>query len=209
MFRDEERLVVGFAVLEAREAEDRRARDRLRWSMLGAIAVHALLFVVHWPAVGAEPLPQVRREPVVARVEHYVFTRPERRAPPRAGDRFIGCWTPTITGATPTPRSHQPPESRRYRVGVEVVEPTRTFAPSPVYPEAALAARLHGVVALESTIDREGRVSDVSVLRPAPLGMTEAAVEAVRQWRFEPSYLDGRPVEVVYVLTVRFIMPRS
>jgi protein TonB len=142
----------------------------------------------------------------VARVEHYAFDWPDRRVPHKVAGIVIECGPPTITGAAPAPAPHKPPEATRYRVGVDVGEPTRLFAPSPVYPRAALAARLEGVVVLECTIDCAGRVADVTVLRPAPLGLTEAAVEAVRQWRFEPSTVDGEPVEVLYVLTVRFIL---
>ena len=75
---------------------------------------------------------------------------------------------------------------------------------NPVYPEAARRARIQGVVVLECTIGKDGRVQNVKVLRGLPLGLTETAVDAVNKWRFEPSTLNGKPVEVLYILTVRF-----
>ena len=57
---------------------------------------------------------------------------------------------------------------------------------------------------LDAVIDAEGRVASVKVLRGLPLGLTEAAQEAVREWRFEPATLHGAPVAVEFVLAVRF-----
>ena len=57
---------------------------------------------------------------------------------------------------------------------------------------------------LEVTVDRQGNVSNVSVLRSDAEGFGEAAVEAVRQWRYDPTIIDGRPVSVILTDTVRF-----
>ena len=89
-------------------------------------------------------------------------------------------------------------------VGGDVSAPVKIHAPDPVMPDVARRARLPGLVILEATIDREGIVRDVRVLKSAPLGMDRAAVEAVERWRFEPGTLRGEPVPVLYNLTVRF-----
>ena len=60
-----------------------------------------------------------------------------------------------------------------------------------------------GSVILEVTVDRQGNVSNVAVLRSVD-GLDAAAVEAVRQWRYEPTIINGRPVSVVLTDTVRF-----
>lgn len=78
------------------------------------------------------------------------------------------------------------------------------FTPEPVYPRAAQQLGRDGIVVLQATIDREGFVTDLEVLRGAPLGMTEAALSAVERWRFRPATLGDRPVAVFYHLTVRF-----
>jgi TonB family protein len=61
-----------------------------------------------------------------------------------------------------------------------------------------------GVVILEAVIDRDGNVKDVMVLKPLPYGLSEAAVDAVKQWKFKPGTLDGTPVDVIFNLTVNF-----
>lgn len=89
-------------------------------------------------------------------------------------------------------------------VGGDVQAPVKLFAPSPRYPELARRARVEGAVVLKTVIDARGRVTDVEVLRSAPFGLTEAAVEAVGRWRFAPGTLRGKPVPVVFNLTVTF-----
>jgi TonB family protein len=85
----------------------------------------------------------------------------------------------------------------------QITEP-RSSATVPLYPEAARRARIQGVVVLECIIGKNGDVTDVKVLRGLPLGLTESAVDAVRSWKFKPSTLNEKPVEVLYILTVRF-----
>lgn len=74
---------------------------------------------------------------------------------------------------------------------------------SPVYPAEAIAARVQGVVILECTISPEGKVVTVKTLRGVPL-LDEAAIEAVRQWEYTPTLLNGVPVPVIMTVTVKF-----
>lgn len=85
-----------------------------------------------------------------------------------------------------------------------IVPPEAVFAPRPDYPERARRAGRGGTVILLATIDKEGRVTELEVLRGEPLGLTGAALAAVRRWRFRPATLEDRPVAVYYHLTVRF-----
>ncbi len=73
----------------------------------------------------------------------------------------------------------------------------------PVYPEIARESRVQGTVILEATTDTYGRVVAVRVLRSVPL-LDAAAVEAVRQWVYEPMVVNGRPRGVVFTVTLRF-----
>ena len=78
---------------------------------------------------------------------------------------------------------------------------------NPVYPDAAKQARLEGIVLLECAIDTAGRVKSAKPIRAEPMGLTEAAVAAVSQWEFEPARgADGRPVEVLFTVTIRFAL---
>ncbi len=73
----------------------------------------------------------------------------------------------------------------------------------PVYPEEAKKAGLEGVVIIEATTDSYGRVAEAKVLRGVP-GLDQAAIDAVKQWVYEPVVVDGKPVPAVFTVTVRF-----
>jgi protein TonB len=90
------------------------------------------------------------------------------------------------------------------RVGGDIKEPIRLKTVAPVYPDVARAAGISGVVIIEAVIDPQGRVSDARVLRSIPL-LDEAALDAVRQWTFTPTLLNGVPVSVVMTVTVSFV----
>jgi TonB family protein len=90
------------------------------------------------------------------------------------------------------------------RVGGGVKAPVVIAKVEPHYSEEAREARISGIVILEVLIDKTGTVKDVTVLKGLPNGLSEAAVEAVRQWLFVPATKDGQPVDVVFNLTVNF-----
>ncbi len=73
----------------------------------------------------------------------------------------------------------------------------------PTYPPAALAAHAEGAVQIEAIIDKEGNVTNLKVLSGSAV-LARAAVEAVRQWRYKPYYLNGEPVEIQTQITVNF-----
>ena len=75
----------------------------------------------------------------------------------------------------------------------------------PVYPPLAIQARIQGNVVLHAIIGREGDVSELQVLSGHPL-LVNAAVEAVRQWRYSPTLLNGQAVEVETTITVSFVL---
>ena len=89
------------------------------------------------------------------------------------------------------------------RVGGQIKEPRKLKDVRPRYPEEAKQARVQGVVILECTISPKGQVTDVKVLRGVPL-LDAAAVEAVRQWEYTPTLLNGVPVPVIMTVTVNF-----
>ena len=102
------------------------------------------------------------------------------------------------TPAAPASGGQQP-----IRVGGNIRPPTKTHDVRPVYPDEALQARITGVVILEAIIGVDGSVTDAKVLQSIPI-LDAAAVDAVKQWRFEPTYLNGVPVPVLMTVTVSF-----
>ena len=105
----------------------------------------------------------------------------------------------TVVAEAPPPRA---PEIVR-ATGGKIKEPQRLAYVAPVYPEAARFAKVEGTVILEAVIAPDGSVRDLKVLRSQPL-LDEAALAAVRQWRYTPTLLNGVPVAVVMTVTVTF-----
>ncbi|MCK7482729.1 MAG: energy transducer TonB [Candidatus Moduliflexus flocculans] len=85
----------------------------------------------------------------------------------------------------------------------EIKPPRLVKEVAPVYPEVARQAGVQGVVILGVKTDEQGQVADTIVLRSIPL-LDQAAIDAVRQWVYEPFVQDGKPVPVVFNVTVRF-----
>lgn len=75
----------------------------------------------------------------------------------------------------------------------------------PVYPALAMQARIQGDVVLHAIISKDGGVSELQVLSGHPL-LVNAALDAVRKWRYSPTLLSGRPVEVETTITVSFVL---
>jgi TonB family protein len=107
-----------------------------------------------------------------------------------------------IAFVDPPPPPPPPPEEP-VRVGQGIAEPAKLRHVPPVYPPEAIQARIQGVVILECTIGAEGNVVRVDVLRGVEL-LNEPAIEAVKQWRYSPTLLNGVPVPVKMTVTVNF-----
>ena len=108
---------------------------------------------------------------------------------------------PPPPGPAPTSPSGMAP----VRVGGNIKTPTKVKDVRPVYPPDAFAARIGGVIILEAMIDTDGHVYDAKVLRSIPL-LDNAALEAVRQWEFTPTELNGMRVPVIMTVTVNFTL---
>jgi TonB family protein len=91
------------------------------------------------------------------------------------------------------------------RVGGSVRAPRMVRHVDPVYPEEAKAAGVSGVVIIDIKIGTDGSVAAASVLRSIPQ-LNQAALDAVYQWEFEPTVLNGEPVEVLMTVTVNFTL---
>ena len=89
------------------------------------------------------------------------------------------------------------------RVGGQVRPPTKIKDVKPVYPAIAQSARVSGVVMIEATIGEDGKVVDAKVVRSIPV-LDQAALDAVRQWEYTPTLLNGVPVPVVVTVTINF-----
>jgi periplasmic protein TonB len=108
--------------------------------------------------------------------------------------------TPSLPVAPTPPR---PIRRAPIRVGGNVQEAKILIRILPVYPEIARTARISGIVVLQAIIDEDGRVESIEVLEGHPI-LAQAAVEAVKQWQYSPTMLNGEPLPVTAVVTVIF-----
>ena len=108
----------------------------------------------------------------------------------------------TYRQATLQSRKYAPEVARLLKQG-KIKEPKKVHSVNPAYPDIAKQARVQGIVILECTISPQGKVTDVKVLRGIPL-LDQAAIDAVKQWVYTPTLLNGVPVPVIMTVTVNF-----
>jgi TonB family protein len=109
-----------------------------------------------------------------------------------------------IAKVPPLPKPLPPPRDA-VRVGGAVNPPVKSKDVRPIYPDVAVAAEIQGVVILEATIGADGKVVQATVLRSSPL-LDAAALDAVRQWEYAPTLVDGVAVPLIYTVTVNFVL---
>jgi periplasmic protein TonB len=104
---------------------------------------------------------------------------------------------------TGLPQEAPPLPARVVRVGGQIKEPKKIRNVAPVYPEIAVQSRVTAMLILEAEVDTRGQVRAVKVLRGHPL-FDEAAIEAVKQWRYQPLLLNGEPTAFIVTVTMNF-----
>jgi TonB family protein len=114
-------------------------------------------------------------------------------------------WSAIVCGCLVGELAAQPLMVNPVRVGGNIKPPAKIRDARPVYPDVALNARVAGIVILEVTLGTDGAVSDARVLRGVPL-LNDAALDAVKQWQYEPTLLNGVPVPVIMTVTVNFAL---
>jgi len=105
-----------------------------------------------------------------------------------------------VSEAPPAPRAVVPVPAHTL-----LRPPVRLHDAPPVYPELARAAQVQGTVIIQAVINTSGDVTDAKVLRSIPL-LDQSALDAVRQWKYSPTLLNGVPVPVVMTVTVTFTL---
>jgi protein TonB len=123
-------------------------------------------------------------------------------ARPAAG--FGGNIGDTVSHAAPAPPPDvRPAPQKPVPVGGLIHAPVRVFNVAPIYPQIAQAARIEGTVVIQAIIGTNGNVQDARVISGSPL-LNDAALSAVRQWRYTPTLLNNQPVAVIMTVTVSF-----
>jgi len=114
----------------------------------------------------------------------------------------------SIIGSTPTaiPKVATP---QRVRVSAGVTQGLKIKNVNPVYPQMAKIARVQGPVVLAAVIGKDGSIQGLHVLSTASPLLNQAAMDAVKEWRYRPYILNGEPVEVDTQITVNFTLSGS
>jgi len=118
-----------------------------------------------------------------------------------------------IIGAVPSAAPPPPPPPQevkkaaptRIRVGGQVQQANLIRQPKPIYPPLAKQARIQGVVRFNAIIGKDGTIQNLQLMSGHPL-LVPAAEEAVKQWLYKPTLLNGEPVEVATVIDVNFTL---
>ncbi len=114
-----------------------------------------------------------------------------------------------ILGGMPTSANIPPPPPAApkgpVRVGGRVKPPHALSTPPPVYPEIARSARVQGDVVIDAVIDTSGSIVQMKVVSGHPL-LIGAALDALRHWKYEPTYLDDQPISIELYVTIHFAM---
>jgi protein TonB len=105
----------------------------------------------------------------------------------------------------PPPAAPKPVTPQRIRVGGNVQQAKLIRQPKPIYPPLAKQARISGVVRLNAIIGKDGTIQNLTVASGHPL-LVPAAMEAVKQWVYQPTLLNGEAVEVVTQIDVNFTL---
>src|ERR1022692_457162 len=105
----------------------------------------------------------------------------------------------------PPPSAPKPVTPQRIRVGGNVQQAKLIRQPKPIYPPLAKQARISGVVKLNAIIGKDGTIQNLTVASGHPL-LVPAAMEAVKQWVYQPTLLNGEAVEVVTQIDVNFTL---
>ena len=121
----------------------------------------------------------------------------------------IGGIISSVPQAAPPPppvvAAPKPVAPQRIRVGGNVQQAKLLNQPKPVYPPLAKQARIQGTVRFNAIIGRDGAIANLQVVSGHPL-LVPSALEAVRQWKYQPTLLNGEPVEVVTQIDVNFTL---
>jgi periplasmic protein TonB len=109
---------------------------------------------------------------------------------------------PVVPGPPEPPKRPKPPEPP-VTIGGDVLAGKLIFKVDPVYPHLAQVARVSGPVILEAIVDEEGSVIQIKVLSGHIL-LRDAALEAVKRWKYSPTILNGEPIKVQSAITINF-----
>lgn len=214
-----------FSTFADEDAEDRKIR---KFAIVGAVILHLLFLIIQLPEI-MEAQDTEKQKAKVFVIKQVQFKPPppqQKQELPKPRAKKVPIPDPTPDEPEPirdvediepdvdlpdtdvifgVPEGPPPTEpTGPILVGGDVKPPEKIYAPQPQYTEIARKARIQGVVIVQAIIDKGGMVTNVKVLKGLPMGLEQAAAEAVKKWKFKPATLNGKPVSVYYNLTINY-----
>jgi protein TonB len=170
---------------------------------------------VHRETAAPRPIFQMERLPAPTRVPRQIELAPDApeitnaTAVTATGGPSLGLLPSGIVVAQPPAAQIVKPTpaapSEPIRVGIGVQSAKLIFGPKPAYPPIARTTRTQGTVRMQAVIGRDGAIKKLQLIGGPPL-LVAVAMEAVQQWRYKPTLLNGVPVEVITVIDVNFTL---
>ncbi len=111
---------------------------------------------------------------------------------------------PAVAAPGPAPKTQDVPAPAAFKIGNGVSAPTVLSRRDPAYTEEARVAKIQGSISLSLVVDASGNPQNVQVVRSLDPGLDQKAIEAVREWKFQPGQKDGKPVAVQASVQVFF-----
>ncbi len=127
------------------------------------------------------------------------------RWPGRVRWNILGAAPSAAPPPPPIKEAPKPTTPQRIRVGGNVQQANLTRKVTPQYPPLAKQARIQGTVKFTAVIGKDGSIQNLQLVSGHPL-FVEAARQAVAQWQYKPTLLNGEPVEVVTTIDVNFTL---
>ena len=162
------------------------------------------------PASKPDPIPSQPtfaapvETPATIQPESSLVTTPEVSVPGGMEGGIPGGVAGGVPGGLVGNVAPPPPVAKTpVRVGGDIRTPKLIRRVEPMYPQMAVNAKVTGIVILEATVDEKGTVTNVTVLRSLPV-LDQAAIAAVRQWRYEPLMMNGAPFPFMLTVTLTF-----
>lgn len=192
--------VAGVVIIELTVGTDGRPTDARVMRSIAMLDQAAIDAVKQWRY--APTLLNGQAVPVILTVTvNFTLQDGAGMAPPAGGVMMA----PTQAAKAPAPEPVYLNGREALRIGGEVKAPERIRYVQPAYPPDAQANRITGIVIIEAVIDESGHVATAKVLRSI-LGLDQAALDAVLQWEYTPTLLNGNPVPVIMTVTVNFTL---
>jgi protein TonB len=180
-------------------------RRWIPWVAGGSLAVIGILYaLMPHSQPGTPPIQTSQPEKKIAAV------RKEELPPPSAAGIPAPGAPAGVAASPPSPvrKEERPVAPRRIRVASAVQQALVISQARPVYPPLAIQARIEGIVELNAIIARDGSVLHLTVAKGHPF-LVQSALDAAKQWRYQPTLIDGQPVEVQTTIDVGFTLNRK